>query len=139
TTFTDPKDLVFLFAAIASGLGCGIYAWTISTIGTLAFCLAAWVLYRADIGDHLAYDGLVRFSIEDAEASREPIASLFRRDLKHFALVSMREVAGGAKLDCAYQVKFRRGREAASLMKSLSEVPSLTGAHFMMQETTLEL
>ncbi len=139
TAFTDPKDLVFLFAALAAGLGCGIYAWTVSVVGTVAFCVAAWVLYRADIGDHLAYDGLVRFSIGDAEASREPIATLLRRDLKHFALVSMREVAGGTRLDCAYQVKFRRGRDAAVLMKGLSEVPSLTGAHFMMQESTLEL
>ncbi|MBK9575740.1 MAG: DUF4956 domain-containing protein [Fibrobacterota bacterium] len=139
TAFTDPKDLVFLFAALAAGLGCGIYAWTVSVVGTIAFCVAAWVLYRADIGDHLAYDGLVRFSIGDAEASREPIATLLRRDLKHFALVSMREVAGGTRLDCAYQVKFRRGRDAAVLMKGLSEVPSLTGAHFMMQESTLEL
>ncbi|MBK8804396.1 MAG: DUF4956 domain-containing protein [Fibrobacteres bacterium] len=139
TAFTDPKDLVFLFAAIAAGLGCGIYAWTVSVVGILAFCAAAWVLYRADIGDHLAYDGLVRFSIGDAEASREPISTLLRRDLKHFALVSMREVAGGTRLDCAYQVKFRRGRDAAVLMKGLAEVPSLTGAHFMMQESTLEL
>lgn len=139
TSFTDPKDLVFLFAAIASGLGCGIYAWSISVVGTIAFCVAAWILYRADIGDHLAYDGLVRFAIADAEASREPIAHLLRRDLKHYALVSMREVAGGTRLECAYQVKFRRGHDAAVLMKGLSEVPSLTGAHFMMQESTLEL
>lgn len=139
TAFTDPKDLVFLFAAIGAGLGCGIYAWLVSVVGTIAFCIGAWVLYRADIGDHLAFDGLVRFSVEDADAAREPIAEVLRRDLRHFALVSMREVAGGTRLDCAYQVKFRRGREASHLMNGLSAVPSLTGLHFMMQESTTEL
>jgi len=139
TAFTDPKDLVFLFAAIASGLGCGIYAWLVSIVGTLAFCIAAWVLYRADIGDHLSFDGLVRFSIEDADAAREPLAEVLKRDLRHFALVSMREVSGGTRLDCAYQIKFRRGREASHLMNGLASVPTLTGLHFMMQEATTEL
>lgn len=139
TAFTDPKDLVFLFAALAAGLGCGIYAWLVAIVGTIAFCIGAWVLYRADIGDHLAFDGLVRFSIEDADAAREPLAEVLKRDLRHFALVSMREVAGGTRLDCAYQVKFRRGREASHLMKGLAAVPSLTGLHFMMQESTTEL
>jgi len=139
TSFTDPKDLVFLFAALAAGLGCGIYAWLVSIVGTLAFCVAAWVLYRADIGDHLAFDGLVRFSIEDADAAREPLARALQQDLRHFALVSMREVAGGSRVDNAYQVKFRRGRDASHLLKDLSEVPTLTGLHFMMQESTTEL
>lgn len=139
TSFTDPKDLVFMFASIAAGLGCGIYAWMISVVGTVAFCATAWVLFRADIGDHLAFDGLVRFTVEDGEASREPIAKELRRNLRHFALVSMREVSGGKRLDCAYQVKFRRGHDANTLVKGLSEVPSLTGLHFMMQESTTEL
>lgn len=139
TAFTDPKDLVFLFAALAAGLGCGIYAWLVAAVGTLAFCVGAWVLYRADIGDHLSYDGLVRFSLEDADAAREPMAEVFKRDLRHFALVSMREVAGGTRIDCAYQIKFRRGREASHLMKGLGSVPSLSGLHFMMQEATTEL
>lgn len=139
TSFTDPKDLVFMFAALAAGLGCGIYAWLISVVGTLAFCITAWVLFRADIGDHLAFDGLVRFTVEDADASREPIAGELKRNLRHFALVSMREVSGGKRLDCAYQVKFRRGHDASQLLKGLSSVPTLSGLHFMMQESTTEL
>ena len=139
TSFTDPKDLVFMFASIAAGLGCGIYAWLISVVGTVAFCGTAWILYRADIGDHLAFDGLVRFTVEDGDAAREPIGQELKKNLRHFALISMREVSGGRRLDCAYQVKFRRGHDASSLLKGLSAVPTLTGLHFMMQESTTEL
>ncbi len=139
TSFTDPKDLVFMFASIAAGLGCGIYAWMISVVGTVAFCGTAWILFRADIGDHLAIDGLLRFTVEDGDASRDPIAAEFKRNLRHFALVSMREVSGGKRLDCAYQIKFRRGHDASKLLKGLSSVPTLTGLHFMMQESTTEL
>jgi len=139
TAFTDPKDLVFLFAALAAGLGSGIYAWLVSIVGTVSFCIGAWVLYRADIGDHLSFDGLVRFSVEDADAAREPMAEGLKRNLRHFALVSMREVSGGTRLDCAYQVKFRKGRDASHLLNDLSAVPTLTGLHFMMQESTTEL
>lgn len=139
TAFTDPKDLVFLFAALAAGLGSGIYAWLVSIVGTLAFCIAAWVLYRADIGDHMTFDGLVRFTVQDPDAAREPLAEVLKRDLRHFSLVSMREIAGGAKVENAYQIKFRKGREASHLLKDLAAVPTLTGLHFMMQESTTEL
>lgn len=139
TSFTDPKDLVFLFAAIAAGLGSGIYAWGISIVGTLTFCLAAWVLYRADIGDQLAFDGMVRFSVGDSQAAQAPLSEILGRDLRHYALVSMREVAGGSRMECAYQVKFRRGKDAAGLLRSLGAVPTLSGANFMMQESTVEL
>jgi uncharacterized membrane protein YhiD involved in acid resistance len=138
TTLTDPKDLVFLFAAIAAGIACGIYAWSMAAVGTMFFCLAAWILYRADIGNHLAFDGLLRFSVS-AEASAGDLEAVLRRNLRSFALITLREVAGGKSLDYAYQVKFRKGREPSSLLGELSGIPTLVGLHFMMQESTTEL
>ena len=139
TTLTDPKDLVFLFAAIAVGIGCGIYAWSMTVIGALAFCIAAWILYRADIGNHLAYDGLLRFTVAVEDASAPDLDAPLRRNLRHFALISLREVAGGTSLDHAYQVKFRKGKAPSDLLSELSAIKNISALHFMMQESTTEL
>ena len=138
TTLTDPKDLVFLFAAIASGIGCGIYAWSMTAIGTLFFCAAAWILYRADVGNHLFYDGLLRFSLPAGSSIAEQ-ESAMKSHLRHFALISLREAAGGMVLEHAYQVKFRKGKDAGALLSQLSRIPGIAGLHFMMQESTTEL
>ena len=139
TTLTDPKDLVFLFAAIGSGIACGIGAWSTGAIGGILFCVTAGILYRADVGHRSAYDGLLRFT-SSAEAGHKPaLEAAFRKHLRHFALISLREVAGGLSLDHAYQIKLRRGHEPATLLSELSSIPSMAGLHFMMQESTTEL
>lgn len=139
TTLTDPKDLVFLFAAIAAGIGCGIYAWSMTIVGTIFFCLAAWILYRADVGNHMFYDGLLRFSLPANAGEKTIQETAMRSHLHHFALISLREVGGGLSVDHAYQIKFRKGKDAASLLSELSKIPGITGLHFMMQESTTEL
>src|SRR5689334_21357771 len=43
TRIADPRDVLFLFAALSTGLAIGVYGFTISFIGTLLFCGAAFL------------------------------------------------------------------------------------------------
>jgi hypothetical protein len=45
TRIADPRDVLFLFAALSTGLAIGVYGFTISFIGTLLFCGAAFLLH----------------------------------------------------------------------------------------------
>lgn len=45
TRIDDPRNVLFLFAALSSGLAVGVYGFTVSLVGTVAFCLGAVVLY----------------------------------------------------------------------------------------------
>ncbi len=139
TNFKDPKDLIFLFAAIAAGIASGVYAWGVAAGGTLAFCLVAVILHKADIGSHRAFDGLLRFTIGSPAQARVVLEAAMQEHLRHFALISLREVAGGTSLDYSYQIKLKKGHDAAGLLKDLSQVTTLGGLHFMMQESTTEL
>jgi uncharacterized membrane protein YhiD involved in acid resistance len=44
TRIEDPRDVLFLFAALSTGLAVGVYGFTISFLGTVLFCAAAVVL-----------------------------------------------------------------------------------------------
>jgi len=138
-SFKDPRDLMFLFAAIAAGIASGVYAWGVAIGGALSFCIVAFILYRSDIGSGRAFDGLLRFNIGSPADAKAALEKSMHKHLRHFALVSLREVSGGQSLDYAYQIKLRKGTEAGSLLKELSQVTSLTGLHFMMQESTTEM
>jgi uncharacterized membrane protein YhiD involved in acid resistance len=139
TNFKDPKDLIFLFAAIAAGIASGVYAWGVAMGGTLAFCIVAAILYKADIGSHRAYDGLLRFTVGDTQGAGNRMEVVFKEHLRHFALVSLREIAGGKSLDYSYQIKLKQGHKAEDLLGDLSKIETLAGLHFMMQESTTEL
>lgn len=139
TNFKDPKDLMFLFAAIAAGIASGVYAWGAALGGSVAFCIVATILFRADIGSHRAFDGLLRFTVGNPSDAKHELEAAMKKHLRHFALISLREVVGGHSLDYAYQVKLRKNDDAGELLRDLSQVPTLSGLHFMMQESTTEL
>lgn len=45
TRIDDPRNVLFLFAALSSGLAVGVFGFAISFAGTVFFCLAAFILY----------------------------------------------------------------------------------------------
>jgi uncharacterized membrane protein YhiD involved in acid resistance len=45
TRIDDPRDVLFLFAALSTGLAIGVYGFTISFAGTILFCAVAFLLH----------------------------------------------------------------------------------------------
>jgi uncharacterized membrane protein YhiD involved in acid resistance len=45
TRIDDPRDVLFLFAALSTGLAVGVYGFTISFAGTILFCIVAFLLH----------------------------------------------------------------------------------------------
>lgn len=45
TRIDDPRDVLFLFAALSTGLAVGVYGFTISFVGSILFCLVAFLLH----------------------------------------------------------------------------------------------
>lgn len=65
TSFKDPRDIIFMFAALGVGIACGSYVFTIALIGTFMFCFLAITLKYTNfsLGNHLIWS--VRFRIKD--------------------------------------------------------------------------
>ncbi len=45
TRIDDPRDVLFLFAALSTGLAIGVYGFTISFVGSILFCAVAALLH----------------------------------------------------------------------------------------------
>jgi len=45
TRVDDPRNVLFLFAALSSGLAVGVYGFTVSLAGSVVFCLGAIILH----------------------------------------------------------------------------------------------
>lgn len=45
TRIDDPRDVLFLFAALSTGLAIGVYGFTISFVGTILFSFVAFLLH----------------------------------------------------------------------------------------------
>ncbi len=139
TVFKDPRDIIFIFAAVASGIACGVFGYGIAIIGTAGFCLAAFTLYYSPFGKSRHFDGMLRFSLEGTPATRAALESTMKTHCKQFALITLRELAQGQRLDYAYHVKLKNGAVKEDFVGDLRAIGSIKDVNLLLQETTIEL
>ena len=53
TRIDDPRDVLFLFAALSTGLAIGVFGYTISFAGTVLFCAVAFLLHYSPFKSYI--------------------------------------------------------------------------------------
>jgi uncharacterized membrane protein YhiD involved in acid resistance len=138
TTFKDPRDIIFMFASLASGIACGVFGYSIAVAGTVAFCLVAFFLYLTPFGLERYYDGMLRFNMETNADNTLAIEKVLKTYCKNFALITLRELSQGERLDYAYHVKLKRSNMKSELVAKLRGLGTINDIHLLLQETTIE-
>lgn len=139
TTLRDPRDVVFLFAALGVGLVCGLRAPVVAIGGTVAFSLAAVGLHLIGFGARNQLDGMVRFFAPATPEVAAAVGQALHAHTRRFVLVTMREVEQGKRMEHAYQVHLKDGVGRAFLVSALQAVDGLTDVSLHVQDPTLEL
>jgi hypothetical protein len=139
TNFKDPRDTLFMFAALASGISCGAYAFAVAIIGTLGFSIAAIILYYSPLGPNSYFDGMLRFNRPIANKDQAQLETLLHKYCRAFALVTLREMAQGQRLDYAYHIKLRKNKTYEDFMAELKTLSELQGLSLMLQEATVDI
>ena len=139
TNLRDPRDIIFMFASLAAGIACGVCGFAIALVGTLGFCLVAFILFFSPFGQSSYFDGMLRFNIESGPGSTGMLEEIMKDYCKVFALITLRDMAQGKRLDYAYHVKLKKGRSNEDFVDALRGIESIKGVNLMLQETTVEL
>ena len=81
TNLDDPRNMTFMFAAIATGIACGVFGFTTAFVGTIGFCVGAFILRFSPLG---LDDNLVgRLRVDIPKESPETAVGV-RQILKQF-------------------------------------------------------
>ncbi len=139
SSLKDPRDMFFLFASLAMGVACGVHSYSIGVVGCLGFIASAFVISHTPFGQSNQYDGLLRFNMAMDYKTNEQLEKLMSDNCKAFALITLREVAQGNRLDYSYQVKLRKNRTYEHFINDLQAVPGMKGVNLMLQDTTFEV
>ena len=140
TNFKDSRDIVFMFAALAGGIACGVGAYFMAFVGILLFNIAAFVLYFSQLSKVSYFDGILRFNIGSDELEIEKMAGILKKHCKVFALITLKEIAVGERLEYAYHIKMKPKSTSEELVKELKEeIPAMNNISLLLQETTVEL
>jgi uncharacterized membrane protein YhiD involved in acid resistance len=139
TSIRDPRDMVFMFAALAVGLATGVKSYPSALFGTLAFCGAALLLQWSPFGRRRRFDGMLRFWLPRSGASGDEVRTVLSRHCEQFVLVALRDLAQGETLEYAYQVKLRAQTDHEKLVQALEALPGVQGLSLLIEDAHTEL
>lgn len=139
TPIRDPRDIIFLFAALATGIACGAMVFEIAAIGTITFCLAALYLHISPFASRRQYEGLLRFMLPAGSNETREVEKLFTQFCSSSHLVAMRESAQGTVLEYAYQVRLRDPSYRPDLLDALHTIEEISEVSLLMQRETVEI
>jgi len=138
TNLRDPRDMVFVFAALGVGVACGVQAYLPAISGAATFLLAAMLLRVAPIGARREHDGLLRFQAPSRPEASEAIGRAMAGGTRRFALVTLRELAQGTMTDYAYHVSLLRPDDPDALLRQLQGIEGVHGVSWINQQDAVE-
>ena len=139
TVFKDPRDIIFMFAALAVGISCGVFGYGVAVIGTVSFCATALLLFFSPFGRTRSYDGMLRFNVGMETHERAAIETAMREFCRPFVLITLRELTQGNRLEYAYHIKMKPKKVKEEFVARLKAIQDVKDVNVMLQETTIEL
>jgi hypothetical protein len=132
TRIDDPRNVLFLFAALSSGLAVGVFGLAISFAGTVFFCLAAFILHFSPFKTFV-HCHIVEITLPFGTA-RQPVESALNEycfDHKQVGISTVKEE--GVKLE--YSVAFKTVEAKNGLLETLHKLEgvkrvTVTGREF---------
>lgn len=135
----DPMDMLFVFAAFAAGIAAGAGGHATAVMGTLIFVLVVAILRLTSFGAHRDFDGVLRLQLPARSDSDTALSAALQRFCRAFALITLRDVAQGARHERIYQISLRTARDEVRLLEAVTAIEGATGVTISMQEATLEV
>ena len=140
TPVRDPRDIIFLFASLATGIGCGAQVWGIATLGPLYFCIIAWFLHKTPFASKRQFEGLLRFILLDSEKENlSSIQSMLSDFTTSAELVAIREAIQGEAKEYTYQIRLLDPGGRADLLNAIQTVQGVAEPNIIMQRSTVEI
>jgi uncharacterized membrane protein YhiD involved in acid resistance len=140
TPVRDPRDIIFLFASLATGIGSGAQVFGVAILGPTYFCLVAWILHKTPFASKRQFEGLLRFILADDDTDKILEVKKILADYTSSAeLVALREAIQGAAKEYTYQIRLLDPAGRADMLNALQTVKGITEPNMVMQRSTVEI
>jgi len=136
TSLRNPRNMVFTFASLAVGVATGVYGFVIAAVGTLGFCITAFILRYSPMSKAVNPTGTLKFELPIKSDELASIESVLQKHCHRFIQMSYQIVHTKINLDVEtvpskrmayeYQLRMRNNISAVILDDELSKLASLS-------------
>lgn len=129
TTLRNARNIAFMFASLAVGIACGVYGFVIASVGTVGFCLAAFLLRLTPFSNRENLVGNLTIEFPHSTDSPEKIEKILKRHCQRFSIDSYRLFNSEAKnqlKERRYQIKLKNDLAGRQLSEELKQLDGVT-------------
>ncbi len=139
TPIRDPRDIIFLFIALATGIAVGAQVPMIAIIGVGFFSLTAVFLSASPFASRREFEGLLRFMLPSHGKGIERLNDITSQYCASCEMVAMREAIQGEVLEYSYQIRLLDPSYKVDLVDAVAKIPNISEVSLIMQRTTVEI
>ena len=87
TSLRTPRNMAFTFSSLAVGISCGVYAYVIAIVGTIGFCIVAFILWLSPNSTSTNLLGVLQFQLDEHTDNLTRIEDILNKHCKRFAKI----------------------------------------------------
>jgi uncharacterized membrane protein YhiD involved in acid resistance len=122
TRIEDPRDVLFLFAALSTGLAIGVFGFTISFAGTILFCAVAFLLHYSPLRTYSHQQKLI-FTLTDKHQI-ETVRKIINEYCQDYRQLSMQATKENS-VRYQFSVSLRKNTSGDELVQALTKMESI--------------
>lgn len=122
----DPRDLIFAFAALATGVAAGAHAWAVAVFGTAIFSCAFTLVSMSWFAKGDTFDAMMSIRTKMGNGQAD-IHDAIRSFCRSAALVRVRQ-AGADTQEQAYEVRLKNDIDRATFVNAIKQVTGVEDA-----------
>jgi uncharacterized membrane protein YhiD involved in acid resistance len=136
TNLRAPRNMVFTFASLAAGIACGVYGFTIGVVGTIAFCVFAFILRFSPLHfSTTTLTGVLKFDLPKSSEELLDVEMILKRFCKKHAQIRFQISKPKVKenkvplpeklLSYEYHLKLKKESDAILLDSAIAELATI--------------
>lgn len=123
TNITQPRNMIFIFASLALGISCGVFAFNIAFYGTLLFCILAFLLSVSPLKQYIrkSYSLRVTFESIDRTGVNRVFEYLNSKNIKASLLrMDIINVTGKTEKECNWEILKEPTNDELNIVEDIS-------------------
>jgi uncharacterized membrane protein YhiD involved in acid resistance len=117
STLQDPRDLIFAFAALATGVAAGARAYEVAVLGTAVF-LGGIALASRVFAGRGSFEAILTLRARSDGEALDALSRVLNEQTRTHDLVRVRQL-GNDEQEHSYQVTLERPRQRAELLRQV--------------------
>jgi uncharacterized membrane protein YhiD involved in acid resistance len=135
----EPRDIGFVFTAMAVGMACGTRFYALAIFATLAMIATVLLLFKMNLFAKVLRERILIVRVPVGTDYEKTFATVFHDFLEEFNLISMETVGEAEYQEAVYSVVLKPSKEPNKFLDAIREVNGHMKASLVLGQQEIDL